>query len=330
MTRLTVSPDPAAGPGHALLRVTGAAAAASDPRFRIMHGERERPNLGPRGWQAATARLEPLGATADGADLVLSLGPAVVDELEPGTVEFAMRAAGIAAMPLVWPPNIPTSGPAPPPPPPPPVKSDDHSTGAPAPPLQPTPEPAGARVPVPPRRRVLVGWALAGVFLLALFVGAGFGAWRYLHPARPSPKRPAAQNHAAIPKVPATFLACSGTVAEIMSCAKTPEALYAAGRDLWSSDPNGAFVILQGAIDRGSADAAYFLALRYDPVRFQPGGPIPKPEPREAALDYRIAAHGGVAGAAEHRAALKSWLESHAKAGDIMAPLTLHDFWSKP
>jgi len=332
MTQLRVRPDPAAGGGHALLRVDGAAAAVADPRFRIMLGEGDRANLGPGGWQAATALLSPLGATTEGPDLVLHLGPEVVDALEPGTVLFGLPAAGIDEFPLIWPTDIPTSsegGPLPPREPEPPA------TG-PAPGPAPVPAPPPPRLPPPPevvRSRFPLWPVLALVALVALLAG---GARFYLHP-RPGPHslppglsaRPAVVPPPAVP--PAKQAACSsGSVMQVLACATTGHELYVIGRQRWTTDPNAAFEILQSAIDRKSAHAAYFLALHYDPVGFKRGGPIAKPEPREAALDYRIAARAKIPGAAEHRAALKAWLEARAKAGGVMAPLTLHDFWSTP
>ena len=336
MTQVRARPDPAAGGGHALLRVGGAAAAVADPRFRIMLGEGERANLGPGGWQAATALLSPLGASAEGPDLVLHLGPEVVDALEPGTVLFALPAAGIDEFRLIWPTDIPTSSEGSPPPsrepePPAPGPAPSPPQVPPAPPPPPPPPPPP--LPEVVRSRFPLWLVLGLVVLVALLAG---GAWFYLHP-RPM-RHPLPPGLNARPPVvpvpvapPAKQAACgSGSVVQVLACATTGHELYEIGRQRWTTDPNAAFEILQSAIDRKSAHAAYFLALRYDPVGFKPGGPIAKPEPREAALDYRIAVHAKIPGAAEHRAALKAWLEARAKAGGVMAPLTLHDFWSTP
>ncbi len=162
-------------------------------------------------------------------------------------------------------------------------------------------------------------------------LAAGGGGWYYLRwrqpvvpvqvhkkPVLPSPT-PDHRDHCQ-----------GGTVAQVLACKTDAHGLFVIGQRRWAKDPNGAFLILETAIDHHSAHAAYFLARHLDPVDFKPGGPIPRPQPREAARDYRLAAKAGIPGAGEHRAALKSWLEAQAKKGDVMAPLTLHDFWSKP
>jgi len=324
VTRLSVRPDTRAGGGHALLTVEGAAKAADDARFRITRGEGERPNLGPTGWQAAAALLEPLGASVNGADLELHLGPAVVDILEPGMVLFSLPAAGIDEVPLSWPAHIPTSSGAaqaddtvvirPPPPPPPPPPSPQ-----PPPPAPPPPEPP----PLPPVKSRSSAWAWLAAVALLLVIAAGAG-WYYL--TRPPPAPPHVVTNTQ--PTPAPMPACGGgPVADVIQCAKDGQQLYTIGVGRWKTDPNGAFLILQTAIDRGSAEAAYFIAQQVDPVNFRPGGPIPKPEPREAAQNYSIAARANVPGAAEHRAALKTWLEQQSKAGDIMAGLIIHDYW---
>ena len=336
MTEVSARADAAAGGGNALLRITGAAGASADPRFRIMLGEGTAPELGPRGWQTAAALLSPTDATVDGTDLVLRVGPSVVDALEPGVFLFSLPAAGVEEITLVWPGTIPTSGagappagdqeaetertrvqPPPPPPPPPP----------PSPPPPPPPPPPSPLPPSPPSSR----WPLLALAALLLLVTAGGGGWYYLRWRQPVVPRQVNKNH--IPPSP-TYTHEShcenGTVAQVLACKTSAHGLFVIGQRRWAKDPNGAFLILETAIDHQSAHAAYFLARHLDPVDFKPGGPIPRPQAREAARDYRLAAKADIPGAAEHRAALKSWLEVQAKKGNVMAPLTLHDFWSKP
>ena len=99
---VTVEPDEARGPGHATIRVSGAAAAA-DPGFRISRDpDWPEANLGPSGWQGAETMLTPDVAERDGDDLLLRVGPAVCDRLEQGILFFALPAAGVNTS-VVWP-----------------------------------------------------------------------------------------------------------------------------------------------------------------------------------------------------------------------------------
>jgi hypothetical protein len=95
---------------------------------------------------------------------------------------------------------------------------------------------------------------------------------------------------------------------------------------LRSDHPDDGLLLLEAAGDRADPDAAAALARLYDPVIFQPGGPIPQPDPRQAARYYRDAAKGGIDVTAA-REALRSKLRSQAQAGDLGADLNLKDFW---
>ena len=85
-------------------------------------------------------------------------------------------------------------------------------------------------------------------------------------------------------------------------------------------------LLLEAAADRADPAAAAALARLYDPVLFQPGGAIPRPDPRQAARYYRDAAQGG-ADVAAAREALRQSLQARGAAGDLAATLSLKDFW---
>lgn len=102
MSEPEVTPDPALGSGHALIRIPGAAAAVTDPRFRLTRDGYDAGTLGPRGWQVADTLLEPLSARVDGADLVLSIGPALVNVVESGVIMLGLPAAKFDE-PVFWP-----------------------------------------------------------------------------------------------------------------------------------------------------------------------------------------------------------------------------------
>jgi len=102
-----VEPDLKQPYGHAVVRLPGAAAAAADPRFLIRREGYEKGVLGPGGWQVGEAHLSPLSANTDGNDLIIHLGPQVVDLLEPGTVLLSVPAAGFDGF-AVWPDIAPS------------------------------------------------------------------------------------------------------------------------------------------------------------------------------------------------------------------------------
>lgn len=112
---LSVSARNAPGkpPGHALIVLSGLAAAPTDPRFRISREGYPTGSLGPAGWQVEPATLSG-SLEPHGAGVALLVGPAVTRWLEPGPVSFHL--AHQPAVALFWPDDIaPYDGPWPPP-----------------------------------------------------------------------------------------------------------------------------------------------------------------------------------------------------------------------
>jgi hypothetical protein len=421
MSKATIQNDPTQRGGHALIRITDSAARGlGDPRFRLSREGYDTGAFGPGGWQVGDALLTPLDARAEGADLVLSVGPAVVDLIESGVVMLAVPAAGFDE-PVFWPeiplsrggqsstrvvllPGIsaaslaapiarpsavqaaaitppaelvPITAPTVPPPPvvePFPRPMEVHRSIEPAgpradapphpePPVQPplslidpvpmvNPAVASAYAPfgTSPDRPVTVapGWggllplALGGVLLIAL---AGGGAWWALH--RSAPVTPPASAPAplptpvpmapvpAVPPAPVTTPpptaardCTQGSVAESVACAPGADALNDVAQRRWDAgQPDQGLVLMQMAADRGSGAAALRLAQLYDPNGFHAGGPIGRPNPREAAQYYRRAAQAHQDAATAPRQALRQRLQADVENGDVLADLTLKDFW---
>ncbi|MCS6932845.1 MAG: hypothetical protein NZM27_11610, partial [Acetobacteraceae bacterium] len=119
--RIRVEEDPAhpAG-GHALIRIAGLAAPPADARFAIQREGWQRGVLGPDGWQVGAALLSPDRVSVEGGEVVLAVGPAVVDVLEAGPLRFRLPGAGVDVA-LFWPDLTTSHAAAPPPPPPPPA-----------------------------------------------------------------------------------------------------------------------------------------------------------------------------------------------------------------
>lgn len=97
--------------GHALLVVPGRASEAGTSLTVTVRRFRESdPCLGPNGWQPAEHRFKPRRRTTRGDDLVLVLGPRIVDQVE----EFTTVMVGVPEFDLSenlhWPALRPSSG----------------------------------------------------------------------------------------------------------------------------------------------------------------------------------------------------------------------------
>lgn len=358
---MSVRAEPDAAPGRALIRVAGAAGAAASPGFRILREDWDDNALGPQGWQSSDALLQPDTAAASGPDLVLHVGWAVCQHLEAGMYTFALPAGGIEAATLSWPDITPlhagardvlNQATAPPPivSAPSPPRPEPAAAPAPAAP-SPKPVPAVQPAPVvpaelPPERNFAPLYVLLALLLLA----AGGGAWWVFGrprpiidaqttpptaaPSPPAPPTPPTADPVPTPPTPPTPPPTpaapqlgSLSVPDVLTKAPNPAAIAAEGtRRLQGDRHDDGLLLLEAAADRGDGGAAAALGALYDPVRFRAGGPIPQPDPRQAARYYRDAAHAG-ADVAAARDALKHSLETKASSGDLGANLTLKDFW---
>jgi hypothetical protein len=346
MTAAVITADPAQRGGYALIRIAGGASGLADPRFRLSRDGYEASVLGAGGWQVADALLRPLDAHADGLDLVLGVGPAVVDRLESGPVRLEVPSAGFDG-PVFW-PDLPLSRggqistsiavPAAAEPRPPPLEGRQKLDPPVRPEEPPEPPRPAPRPPEPPepaldgdtiRSRRLLPFALVGVLLLAV---AGGGAWWALR--QPSPTPPPVAERVPVPEPaplsnpPAQRDCAHGSVADVVGCAQDPDAIFAVAQRQWDAGQSDeAVVLLQIASERGSGPAALRLAQLYDPNTFHAGGPIPQPNARQAAQYYRRAAEARQDAATAPREALRQRLQSDAEHGDTLAGLTLKDFW---
>lgn len=117
------------------------------------------------------------------------------------------------------------------------------------------------------------------------------------------------------------------SVPDVLTRAPNVGAIVAEGqRRLRADKKDDGLLLLEAAADRGDPAAAAAMARLYDPVGFQPGGPIPRPDPRQAARYYRDAARGNQDVSAA-REALRQILETQKSRGDLNAELILKDFW---
>lgn len=361
---------PGRGAGYAEVLLPGAAIAAADARFRLVWEAHANPNLGPRGWQPAEAILHAEEAVAQGADLVLTLGPEICEHLVSENYELVLLRPPVRyVLPWIEIPRRPSDrrggfvgGPARPAAPAGPdatlIARTPFDADATVPrgvsiPLAPAPEPAptpagpaapagaerteNAETPSPGRRWVV---AVGPLLLLLLLLAAA--AW-WFHPwptpdPQPTPPDPPPAQISEPPPAPTPVLACRDALGAVggwppaRAILRRPDcppgdlpalagALQEAGRH------DDALQLLEFAAERGVAPAMAMLARLYDPTGFQPGRPFAEPDIRQAARFYAEAVRAGDASAETPRAALRALLEARAREGDMLAELTLRDFW---
>jgi hypothetical protein len=349
VSRPTVTHDADRGGGFALIRIPGEAALAQDPRFRLTRYDGAE-HFGPDGWRSGEATLRPDGAFADGADLVLEVGPELVDRLEDDVLVLELVASGAPKV-LVWPGDLPQSPPGSTRsglvPPRRPVAAAVAPVAAapvevaepppPAPPPEPPPpklEPLEPLVPPapPPVQR---GWLLPLLILLLLVAGGG-GAWWFLSGGEersaptPAPQAEPAPAAAPAPTPPAAdaFDPARASVADAVRRARSPAELVEFAEAMRQAGRHDDWLLLQErAAEQGHVPAMRALARLFDPVGFTAGPLFQRPDPRQAARYWRDAQQAGDAAAAAPREALRAWLEERRASGDVEARLVLEDFW---
>ena len=357
-----VEPDAAHMAGHAVIVVAGGTGGVGAPGFRVQRdagwGDDK---LGPGGWQSSDALLQPDRAEAVGGNLLLHVGWGVCRHLEAGIFEISVPGAGQEAIGVYWPEIVPLyegggQGSV--------ARGQEAAVGrreafagrqggvddaletvvlrpekpaVVAAPVVTPPMITPASVPPPvqpayvePKSGILVVAGIVGLLLLLL---AGGGVYWWLHrpgevviadPLVVPPVVPPVVSPAVPPVLPTAGLAAM-SVPDVLAKAPTVGAITAEGRRrLQGTQRDDGMLLLEAAADRGDAGAAAVLARLYDPVLFQPGGPIPRADARQAARYYRDASRGGVDVAAAREALRQRLL---GQSGDLSATLVLKDFW---
>jgi hypothetical protein len=324
--------------GHARITLAGVQA-PSDGGFRIVREGYAAANLGRRGWQVQEEKLSPVEIRQEGADTVLVIGPRLTRHLEPGPLVFLLPATGLEAS-LFWPDDIDVfDGDLPPET----VMPREPETAPKASPIvaaPPTPAPA---LPPPPREDIAAparqeGTSRTPLFAslgLLLLVAIGGAAWWFsASPPTPSPAPAPVATPTPPPTPPATaerpWLERSEgmNLRDLVQSASDAAAIHAAAlRRQAAGRHDDALVLFEEAGERGHAPALTAVARLYDPMGFVAGRPFRAPDPRAAARYYRDAVQKGDAVAQAPRAALKTWLEEQARAGNGTAETALKEFW---
>ena len=323
--------------GHARITLAGVQA-PGDGGFRIVREGYAAANLGRRGWQVQEEKLSPVEIRQEGADTVLVIGPRLTRHLEPGPLVFLLPATGLEAS-LFWPDDIDVfDGDLPPET----VMPREPETAPKASPIvaaPPTPAPA---LPPPPREDIAAPARQEGTSRTPLFAGIGLlllvaigGAtwWFTASPPAPSPipapvVTPTPTPPPAVAERPWLERSDGMNLRDLVQSASDAAAIHAAAlRRQAAGRHDDALVLFEEAGERGHAPALTAVARLYDPIGFVAGRPFRAPDPRAAARYYRDAVQKGDAAAQAPRAALKTWLEEQARAGNGTAETALKEFW---
>ena len=337
--------------GHARIVIQGLSM-PHDGGFQLVREGYAAANLGRRGWQVQEVTLKPVAMYQEGQDTVLVLGPVLTRFLEPGPLIFSLPAVGLETS-LFWPDDIDVfDGDLPPE-----TELPSEAEIAPAPPPVATPPlPSGAAVSEPvipvvtPRVETALAseparetsrWPLfAGLGVLCLLAIGGAAWWLTADQTVPNqaapaasvqpvaPPAPAPANAARTPELPWIDRSDGMNLRDLVQSAPDVASIHAAAlRRQNAGRHDDALVLLEEAGERGHAAALTALARLYDPNGFVAGRPFRAPDPRAAARYYRDAVQKGDEAAATPRAALKTFLEEQARAGNGTAETALKDFW---
>lgn len=323
--------------GHARITLAGVPA-PSDGGFRIVREGYAAANLGRRGWQVQEEKLTPVEIRQEGPDTILVIGPRLTRHLEPGPLVFLLPATGLEAS-LFWPDDIDVFDGELPPETVMPREPEAAPKPAPVAAAPPASAPSSAQ---PPRDDIAVpaiqeGTSrkpfFAGIGLL-LLVAIGGAAWWFSAAPPPTPAPIATPTPPSTP--PPTTAAerpwlerSDGmNLRDLVQSASDAAAIHAAAlRRQAAGQYDDALVLFEEAGERGHAAALTAVARLYDPIDFVAGRPFRAPDPRAAARYYRDAVQKGDAAAQAPRAALKTWLEEQARAGNGTAETALKEFW---
>ena len=191
--RITVTEDRSVPTGgYALVRVHGAAGHGQGVGLFVRRLGYEDNNLGAEGWQGPESPWTPLSVGDDGLDLVMRIGPDIVDRIEVGQpIELEVAKLGLR-IELPWPDITPSSSsragrsrtrvsrprtrtPLPPVVPEPSSDDEDMTPPEGSETIPTTPEPPEEAPPEPPAESRAWLWVLLVVLLLLVVLGAG--AW---------------------------------------------------------------------------------------------------------------------------------------------------------
>ena len=310
--RARISADPGRGPGNGIIEIFDVGD-TGEPGFTLLRAS-DGKSLGPRGWQESETLLTPDAWDNDGGSLRMAVGPAVVDEVDNlDAYRISLRGAGscsLAVKSLVYshiagghgmgagaPLTAPVAAPIPAPVEPEPEPEPE----SPEPPLA-FEEPQAQEAPLEmASKQDGKSGGKAGIIIALLLAAAaaGVAAWWFLlrQPEKPPLPTPSEQTqNAEKPQSPEqpkpADAAPQGTDAgkqalsplasarEQLRGQALPDVSLAMAKPLRKADAkpeesDAAFLLLEDAAQKGSADAMFLVAQYYDPASTLPRGSIP-------------------------------------------------------
>ena len=336
----SIQQDPRRAAGYAWIDL-GVLLPNGPIRFRIEREHPSKPYLGPGGWQAMSADLEPASVEAIESGVRLTVGPSVVNHV-PEYEQITVLLPSIDfTTSLVWPPipplrtgqrtivdaPAPTSGPEAfttakkpnaPPPPPSPELPDDPAQGT---AMEASVDSLALDEEGGKKRNT---WFLGAALGLVLLITAGYLAWRSTQTS-PSQTPPApdvaAPDQMAERSAPPPEANGVGRTArdKILDPSTTPDQLYKLGLDLnlgGGDDRPLGFEAIFRAADRSHGEAAMWMARAYDPrLEFWRQIFGDSANPGNALRYYRRAASLGLQEATAAETALCAWLQQRPSGG---------------
>ena len=303
MLRISASQDRSDRNGWCRLRVEGLGLIEPKPvELYFRRGGERNPFLAELGWQQNIYWLPFTGTRLEGDALIIPIGPAQTWYLgDVATVEVGLRLPGETGEPrrarIAWPKIVldveaRPGQPAPPPPPePPPVENPPEPAAMPPPPLV---AEAPVALPMPPPRRPVWPWFLAG---LAVFLAA-FAGLAYLEhwPPFGAPQAaPAPAVQTTAPPATAARVYSEDEVRRYLAAnPAAPAAALEAKAYADAGHPDLALVIYRYAQRLGDPSASKAIGRMYDPTGFsKQTSAFDAPDADQAATYYEPAAKAG-------------------------------------
>ena len=335
--RATIATPEEGAPDVAVIEVFDAPPLGGEPSFTILSTQGY---LSPDGWRESETPLTPEAWERDGDRLRLAVAADIMDQLDPretyrfglGDQVCVLRAGG----------NPPAGETRHSEPRPVPQDTETLSMTPPgSPPETPDPLPLPEEEPRRGRRPPLL-------LLLALLIAGGAFLNRPTPhdtpPATADPAVPAVIQEAAPPAsgteatppaAETAETAAAGTTAissarDLLRRNAPPEETLAAGKALRAPAAGGqqsdaAFLLLEDAAQKGSAEAMFLVGSFYDPASELPRGSIP-PDLAQARYWYEAARDKGYAEGARALSALRDLTVQKARRGDGEARLLLQSW----
>lgn len=341
--RATITADPSRGPGYGIIEIHDAGNVI-DPVFVLRRGS-DGKTLSGGGWQESESALTPDAWDNDGGSLRLSVGPAVVDEMDNlDAYRLSLPGAGVCVLvlrDLVYSHISGGQGVGVYAPPAPEAEAPVETVTEPEPVAEEEtpPEPVLPSVvgepplEMPEERKGKKGGKgglLAGALLLLLLIGGAVWWFALRAPEKPPlPPAPAADQNRTVPAASAEKSPLAAAREQLRGEAR-PEMSLALAKPMrkdgaGAEESDAAFLLLEDAAQKGNAEAMLLVGQFYDPLSPLPRGSIPV-DMSQAKHWYEQAAQKGRTEAAKALDALRAHARDEAAKGNTEAQNLLQNW----